>query len=109
MGPGDVVANRFELELAAGAGGMATVYKALDRLSQQHVALKVMRGVGAMVPERFAREAEVLAELSHEGVVQYVSHGTVAGQAYIAMEWLDGEDLSRRLMRASMTLEETLC
>ncbi|HEX7602125.1 MAG TPA: protein kinase, partial [Polyangiaceae bacterium] len=97
MRPGDLVANRFEIEAVAGAGGMATVYSALDRQSGERVALKVMHGAGALVPERFAREADVLAELRHPSIVRYVAHGVGEGQEYLAMEWLEGEDLSHRL------------
>ena len=46
---------------------------------------------------RFAREAEVLSELHHPGIVRYVAHGrTEPGRPFLAMEWLDGEDLAAR-------------
>src|SRR4051812_11752405 len=47
MGPGDVVADRFEIQRFAGAGGMGTVYRAEDRLRGEAVALKILRGGGA--------------------------------------------------------------
>ena len=96
---GDVVAERFESS-GSRAGGMGTVFRARDRLTGEAVALKVLRaerGDG----RRFAREARVLAELRHPGIVRYVAHGnTPAAQLYLAMEWLEGENLARRGSRA---------
>src|SRR5205814_2336371 len=58
---------------------------------------------------RFAQEAVVLAELSHPAIVRYVAHGkTPDGALFLAMEWLDGEDLSERLARSPLTIEESL-
>src|SRR5206468_3275999 len=58
---------------------------------------------------RFAREVDLLAELSHPGIVRYVSHGTTpAGQRFLVMEWLDGEDLKARLDRAPLTVGEAV-
>jgi hypothetical protein len=62
------------------------------------VAIKVlaMQGRGAIA--RFAQEARVLAELAHPAIVRYVGQGVTAdGQPFLAMEWLDGEDLAARL------------
>src|SRR5262249_4574208 len=59
--------------------------------------------------ERFAREAKLLAELQHPGIVTYVAHGeTDTGQAYLAMEWLEGEDLAQRLRRGPLPLPGAL-
>src|SRR5262249_14650889 len=58
---------------------------------------------------RFAREASVLAELSHPGIVRYVAHGvTPAEELYLVMEWLEGEDLLSRLLRIGLTLKESV-
>src|SRR5262245_8636440 len=60
-------------------------------------------------PERFLREARVLAELRHPGIVRYIAHGQAAtGELYLAMEWLDGEDLLSRLARTRTTLPEAV-
>ena len=54
---------------------------------------------------RFEREIELLSELSHPGIVRYVSHGvTPSGALFLVMEWLDGEDLKDRLRRGSLTM-----
>ncbi|WP_437592538.1 protein kinase domain-containing protein [Sorangium sp. So ce1000] len=108
MRVGDVVGERFELLAVAGSGGMGEVFRALDRVTGAAVALKVVLGGGAH-DARFDREARLLSELSHPGIVRYVAHGrTSRGRSYLAMEWLEGEDLSRRLLRGRLTVEETL-
>lgn len=89
--PGDVFANRFDIVAVAGAGGMGTVYRARDRFSGETVALKLIHGPGqdSNEDERFAREAQLLAELRHPGIVSHVAHGqTPAGLRFLAMEWL---------------------
>src|SRR5258706_15425391 len=107
--PGDVIGDRFEVEGLAGQGGMATVYRTRDRQSGDPVAVKVLRPEGGENAERLMREARVLARLGHPGIVRYVDHGTTArGELYLAMEWLEGEDLSRRLERGPLSIDETL-
>jgi serine/threonine protein kinase/tetratricopeptide (TPR) repeat protein len=109
MTPGQEVADRFQIERLAGAGGMGSVFRALDLRTRQSVALKVLMTQMHHFADRFVREAEILAELRHPGIVDYVAHGDSASHGlYLAMEWLDGEDLSRRLARAPLSLGETL-
>src|SRR5260221_6975606 len=108
MKVGDVVAGRFELEQLIGSGGMGDVHRALDRTSGGRVALKSLRAQGGDA-ERFLREAQILAELSHPAIVRHVAHGeSDEGALYLAMEWLEGEDLARRLARAPLTVSESL-
>ncbi len=103
--PGDLVAGRFAIEELTGSGGMASVYRARDLVAGTRVALKVLRG--GHEADRFTREASVLAELDHPAIVRYVAHGQIDEETlFLAMEWLDGEDLSRRLKRVGLTLEE---
>ena len=66
---GDVLSERFVIERLAGSGGMGAVYRALDRITGEAVALKVARR--GPHEERFAREARVLAELVHPAIVRY--------------------------------------
>src|SRR5687767_14836167 len=107
MDAGTVIDGRFEIERLAGTGGMGAVYRALDRVSGEPVAVKVLRGVEESA--RFAREGQILAELRHPGIVRPVSSGvTGRGAPYLAMEWLDGQDLSQRLAAGPMSLDDAL-
>jgi tetratricopeptide (TPR) repeat protein len=103
------VIDRFQLERRAGEGGMGTVYRARDRATGEHVALKVLhQGLHADL-SRFAREAAILDELRHPGIVRYVSRGAAAdGRHYIVLEWLEGEDLAKRLDSRGLTAKESI-
>ena len=108
---GQLIGGRFELVALAGSGGMGTVYRALDRHSGATVAVKLAstRGLNPNDMERFVREANLLALLQHPGVVSYVAHGhTPAGYLYLAMEWLEGEDLAQRLLRGPLSVRDSL-
>src|SRR5262249_60702158 len=76
---------------------MGTVYRAWDRQAGGPVAIKVLHAQGREDGERLAREAGLLAELVHPGIVRYVAHGTTSlGAPFLAMEWLEGETLAQR-------------
>jgi tetratricopeptide (TPR) repeat protein len=105
---GDVIADQFELVRVAGAGGMGEVWYAKDQLRDAPVALKLLTGTSESGKTRFLREAAVLAELRHPGIVRYVSHGlTPSQELYLVMEWLEGEDLAKRLERGPLSVEST--
>ncbi len=110
MREGELFADRFEVRRIAGKGGMSIVYRATDRASGEPVAVKVLRaGETELTSARFAREGRVLSELRHPGIVRYVAHGTTKeGEHYLTIEWLEGEDLARRLRRAPMTIPECI-
>jgi serine/threonine protein kinase/tetratricopeptide (TPR) repeat protein len=107
--PGSLVGNRFEIERLAGSGGMGAVYRALDQTTGEVVALKVLHMTGTQNTTRFEREARILADLRHPAVARYVAHGTTETlQPFLAMEWLEGEDLADRLGREGLTLDESI-
>src|SRR5262245_2561749 len=110
MQPGDVLGAKFEIERHAGAGGMGEVFRARDRTTGEAIAIKVLLEGRKNDDARFKREADVLSDLRHPGIVQYVAHDltTSGGKAYLAMEWLEGEDLATRLRRSGLTVEETI-
>ena len=107
-----IFAGRFLVERVAGTGGMAVVYRARDqKRGNAPVALKVLRQLGHVLHlhERFAREAFVLSQLRHPGIVSYIDHGiTPQGDAFLVMEWLEGESLGQRLAREGLSLGETV-
>ncbi len=107
MDPGSLVDGRFEIEEEAGRGGMGVVYRAKDRLDGATVAVKVLPAGGAA--DRFVREGKVLARMSHPAIVRHVASGeTDDGRLYLAMEWLEGEDLATRLARRGLQVSESL-
>ncbi|MBW2454309.1 MAG: protein kinase [Deltaproteobacteria bacterium] len=108
MQRGDEVAGRFQLEELAGTGGMGAVFRAHDRASERPVALKVAYGESLDAPQRLAHEAELLAELADDRVVAHVAHGRDQGVFYLALEWLQGEDLDQRLEQQGLTLRDSL-
>jgi len=107
--PSPALLERYEILSILGHGGMGVVYRARDRASGEVVAVKVLLESRASAVERFAREAAVLSGLDHPGIVRYGAHGvTDAGEPYLVMEWLDGESLSARLGRGTLTVDEAL-
>ena len=106
LASGDSIADRFSIERVAGEGGMGTVFRARDRLTGAPVALKVVRE--GQDGRRFLREAEILSGLPHPAIVRYVAHGIEGGLAYLAMEWLEGEDLAQRLSRDGLSIRESV-
>ncbi|MFO0550401.1 MAG: protein kinase [Polyangiaceae bacterium] len=109
MRPGDIIADRFEIGGLADEGGMGSVFRGTDRETGKPVAVKHLHSRGAVEAGRLAQEARVLRELDHPLIVRYVAHGTTANNhAFLAMEWLDGEDLGERLARSPLTVAESL-
>src|ERR1041384_4865255 len=105
----DVIDDRFAIEQLAGFGGMGQIYRARDLRSGGLVALKIMHDAEPLELERFAREVQLLATLSHPGIVRYIDSGvTTEGEPYLVMEWLSGETLSPRLQRTQLTVGEAL-
>src|SRR5215207_7746971 len=101
MDAGTLVGGRFLIARRTGQGGLSNVFLARDQAHDGAlVALKVLRHYGAEDVARFRREADLLASLAHPGIVRHVAHGTTdEGTPYLAMEWLEGEDLAARLGR----------
>ena len=92
----------LELLELIGQGGMGWVYKARQPKLDRVVALKVLSPALAANPafaERFAREARVLARLSHPNIVNVYDFGQADGHFYFVMEYVDGVNL-RQAMRA---------
>ncbi|XXT24263.1 protein kinase [Sorangium sp. So ce429] len=107
---GGVRVGPFVLGELCGQGAMGVVYAARDLRDGRPVAVKVLPA--ALLSDlgrarRFAAEAEVLASLDHPAIVRHVAHGaTRRSEPFMAMEWLDGEDLERRLARRGLTVHE---
>jgi serine/threonine-protein kinase len=100
---GDFFCDRYVLSDLLGAGGMAEVFLAHDRILGRNVALKVLRehyAKDAQFVERFRREAQSAAALSHPNVVQVYDQGRFEdGRYYIVMEYVPGGNLKDRIDR----------
>src|ERR1700691_5883652 len=92
-----VFSNRYELTHSIARGGMAEVYRARDRLLDRPVALKILfpeLSVDRAFVERFRREAQAAANLSHPHRVPVYDWGEDNGTYFIVMEFVDGKPLS---------------
>jgi len=108
---GVLIADRFEIDRVVARGGMGLVYRALDLTSRRTVALKLALDAepDPVSAGRFEREIEVLADLEHPRIARHVGHGRLAdGRSFLAMQWLDGEDLACALSRGRLSLEDSL-
>ena len=97
-----VIGDRFELEELVGTGGMATVYRARDRMLERRVALKILHEHFARdedAVERFQREARAVAQLTHPNVVTVIDRGEQDGRPYIVFEYVEGETLKHLIQR----------
>ena len=95
------VADRYRIERVLGEGGMATVYLAEDLKHHRKVAVKVMRPefTATLGTDRFLREIEIAAKLSHPHILPVHDSGEADGLLYYVMPWVEGESLRDRLNR----------
>ncbi|HYN41853.1 MAG TPA: serine/threonine-protein kinase, partial [Thermoanaerobaculia bacterium] len=101
----------YEVGVALGAGGMGEVYRARDTKLGREAALKVLPPAFAEDAERlarFRREAQILASLSHPNVAAIYGLEESGGLVALAMELVPGEDLSERLARCPLPVDEAL-
>jgi serine/threonine-protein kinase len=92
---------RYAFERELGQGGMAFVYLARDLKHHRSVAVKVLRPelAAALGPDRFLREIEIAAQLTHPHVLPVYDSGEADGLLYYVMPYVDGESLRDRLDR----------
>jgi tRNA A-37 threonylcarbamoyl transferase component Bud32 len=108
------LAGRFaplEILELLGQGGMGAVYKARQPKLNRLVALKILPGEAAADPafaERFTREAQTLAQLSHPGIVGIYDFGEADGLYYFLMEYVDGVNLRQMLQTGKLRPHEAL-
>lgn len=95
---GKVLGNRYEIVEKVGVGGMAIVYKAMDKLLNRYVAVKLLRSEFEGNEEfirRFNIESQAAASLSHPNIVPIYDVGQSGTLQYIIMEYLDGITLKQ--------------
>ena len=84
----------YEVLGLLGKGGMGVVYRAKDRRLGRTVALKFIRGDDAVLVRRLKQEARAQASIEHTHICKVYEVGEFHGQAYIAMQFIDGQPLS---------------
>src|SRR4051812_18258032 len=103
-----VIAGRFEMLAQAGTGGVGTVVWGRGRQTGGVGAgegLKLDRPFDLV---RFSREANLLAQVRHPNVVDYVAHGESGGIHYLAQEWVDGITLGTQFNTLGTTAREAV-
>jgi eukaryotic-like serine/threonine-protein kinase len=95
------LADRYALERELGAGGMATVYLARDLKHDRLVAIKVLHPdlAASLGTERFLREIQITAKLSHPHILPLYDSGEAGGFLYYVMPFVEGESLADRIAR----------
>jgi len=96
------LSDRYAIERELGAGGMATVYLAEDLKHRRQVAIKVLRPelAASLGVERFVREIEIAAKLSHPHILPLHDSGEADGFLYYVMPYVEGESLREKLGRS---------
>jgi serine/threonine protein kinase len=101
----------YAITAQIGEGGMGQVYRATDTTLGRQVAIKILPDAFASDPDRFARferEAKTLASLNHPHIAAIYAVEKSAGLHALVMELVEGEDLSQRIARGAIPLDEAL-
>ena len=94
--------GKYQITDFLGQGAMGVVYRALDPLLGRYVAIKVMsQGIASdqELRDRFLREARAAGSLQHPNIITIYDFGEADGSLYIAMEYVEGSDLSEIMER----------
>src|SRR5438105_2565015 len=105
------LADRYTIERELGRGGIATVYLAEDLKHHRKVAVKVLKPQLAAVlgPERFLREIEIAAALTHPHILPLYDSGEADGLLFYVMPYVEGESLRDRLNREKqLSIDEAI-
>ena len=103
---GTIVQNRYRIVKPLGAGGMGAVYRAWDLRLKVPVALKELRPRPGLDDEllqglrrQFQQEASVLARLNHPNLVRVTDYFEEAGEVFLVMDFVAGENLANVIER----------
>ena len=105
------LATEYQIERVLGEGGMATVYLATDIKHHRKVAVKVMHPdmAATLGVDRFLREVEISAQLTHPHILPVYDSGAAAGLLYYVMPYVEGESLQQKMQReGQLPVEDAL-
>jgi len=108
---GSFIAGKYKIIEKLGEGGMGVVYKAEDTRLKRTVALKFLPPDLTGDPEakeRFLREAQAAAALSHPNICTIHEIDEEEGKAFIAMEYIEGQSIYERIKKGPLKLDEAL-
>jgi eukaryotic-like serine/threonine-protein kinase len=112
ISPGVTLGGRYRLDERIGSGGMGDVWRGTDDVLGRTVAVKIMLPALLDEPgfaERFRGEARTMATINHPGVVDIYDYGSDGQVAFLVMEYVEGDPLSRTLSRVSrLTVARTM-
>ncbi len=94
--------GKYRIKKKLGAGGMGTVFLAVDEKLNRTVALKVLpkdRAENPTLVKRFKSEAKAAAQLEHKNIVRVYETGEIDGFLYIALEYVDGVDVHELVVK----------
>ena len=101
---GTVLKHRYEVLEKITEGSLFTVYKAVDKIDNRPVAVKVLQPQYAsnrMFAERILVEAQAMVGLAHPGIVEVYDCGEEGGTYYVVIEYIRGVDLKERIRRSA--------
>ena len=101
----------YEITAPLGEGGMGQVWRATDTSLGRQVAIKILPEAFAADPDRlarFEREAKTLASLNHPNIAAIHGFEKSSGVQALVMELVEGDDLSQRIARGAIPLDEAL-
>ena len=99
----------YEITALLGEGGMGQVWRATDTTLGRQVAIKILPDAFAADPERlarFEREAKTLASLNNPHIAAIYGFEKSSGMHALVMELVEGDDLSQRIARGAIPLDE---
>ncbi len=106
----EALGSEYTIEGEIGRGGMGVVYRARDPLLNREVAVKLLATTELTpeIEERFQREAQIVAQMDHPGIVPIYDVGRHDGSLFFVMPLVEGTNLRRILWEGSLRLGEVL-